>query len=57
MVETYPTVVIDCEGHKYELDDVDEQLWVTPVDDEGYSVNKKDFSDFEKLVYNFLGGL
>jgi hypothetical protein len=57
MLETYPTVVIDCEGHKYQLSDIQEQLIVTPLDDDEYSVNKKDFSDFEKYVYNFLYGM
>jgi hypothetical protein len=57
MIETYATVVFDCEGHKYQLSDIQEQLIVTPVNDDEYSVNKKDFSDFEKLVYNFLMGV
>ena len=50
----YATVVYDCDGYKYELDSVGEQLWITPVDDEGYSVCKKDFSEFESSVFNFL---
>ena len=57
MIETYATVVFDCEGHKYQLSDIQEQLIVTPIDDDEYSVNKKDFSDFEKYVYNFLYGM
>jgi hypothetical protein len=58
MIDTFATSVMDCEGHKYELHSVElKQLWITPVDGDAYSVNKKDFSDFETLVYNFLVGL
>jgi hypothetical protein len=53
-MSVYATVVYDCEGYKYELDSVGEQLWITPIDDDGYSVNKKDFSEFEASVFNFL---
>jgi hypothetical protein len=53
-MSVYATVVYDSDGYKYELDSVGEQLWVTPTDDDGYSVEKKDFSEFESLVFNFL---
>jgi hypothetical protein len=53
-MSVYGVVVYDCDGYKYQLSDVTEQLIITPLDDEEYSVNKKDFSEFESLVYNFL---
>ena len=50
----YGTVVYDSEGYKYELSDVGEQLLVTPVDGDCYSVDIKDFSEFELSVFNFF---